>query len=70
MPGPKVIAPFVGSPDNGYVNPYYFVDDYPLLNENIGSLDPDRTYKLGFTIGCFIVTKIYLNDDFFGVYFF
>lgn len=65
-----VIAPFVRRPDNGYVNPYYFVDDYPLSNENIGSLDPDRTYKLGYTIGCFVVTKIYLSDDFFWCLFF
>ena len=65
-----VIAPFVRSPDNGYVNPCYFVDDYPLLNENIRSLDPDRTYKLGYTIGCFVVTKIYLGDDFLVFIFF
>ena len=28
----------------GYINPYYWVDDHPLLYGNIGSLDPS-TYK-------------------------
>ena len=26
---------------NGYINPYFFVDDHPLPQENNGSLDPD-----------------------------
>ena len=30
---------------NGYINPYYWVDDHPLLYENNGSLDPS-TYEL------------------------
>ena len=25
---------------NGYINPYYWVDDHPLLYGNNGSLDP------------------------------
>ena len=29
---------------NGYINPYYWVDDHPLLYGNNGSLDPS-TYK-------------------------
>ncbi len=29
-----------GNPDNGYINPYYWVDDHPLLYGNNGSLDP------------------------------
>ncbi len=29
---------------NGYINPYYWVDDHPLLYGNSGSLDPG-TYK-------------------------
>ena len=29
---------------NGYINPYYWVDDHPLLYGNNGSLDP-RTYE-------------------------
>ena len=30
----------VGFPTIGYINPYYWVDDHPLLYGNIGSLDP------------------------------
>ena len=29
---------------NGYINPYYWVDDHPLVYGNNGSLDPD-TYN-------------------------
>ena len=29
-----------GNPYNGYLNPYYWVDDYPLLYGKNGSLDP------------------------------
>ena len=28
------------NPYNGYINPYYWVDDHPLLYGNHGSLDP------------------------------
>ena len=35
-----VIPPLIGNPYNGYINPYYWVDDHPLLYGNIGSLDP------------------------------
>ena len=35
-----VIQPLIGNPYNGYINPYYWVDDHPLLYLNIGSLDP------------------------------
>ena len=31
---------FNRNPYNGYMNPYYWVDDYPLLYGNNGSLDP------------------------------
>ena len=37
-----VIPPLIGNPYNGYVNPYYWVDDHPLLyiyGNNV-SLDP------------------------------
>ena len=34
-----VIPPLIGSPYNGYINPYYWVDDHPLLYGNHGSLD-------------------------------
>ena len=26
-----VIQPLIGNPYNGYINPYYWVDDHPLL---------------------------------------
>ena len=37
-----VIQPLIGNPNpyNGYINPYYWVDDHPLLYGNNGSLDP------------------------------
>ena len=35
-----VIPPVIENPYNGYVNPYYWVDDHPLLYGNNGSLDP------------------------------
>ena len=40
-----VIPPLIGNPYNGYINPYYSVDDHPLLYGNNGSLDPS-TYGL------------------------
>ena len=33
-------TPLIGNPYNGYINPYYWVDDHPLLYGNNGSLDP------------------------------
>ena len=41
-----VIQPLIGNPYNGYINPYYWVDDHPLLYGNIGSLDPSTYYRL------------------------
>ena len=36
-----VIQPLIGNPHNGYINPYYWVDDHPLLyGINNGGLDP------------------------------
>ena len=35
-----VIQPLIGNPYNGYINPYDWVDDHPLLYGNNGSLDP------------------------------
>ena len=35
-----VIPPFIGNPYNGYINPYYWVDDHPSLYGNNWSLDP------------------------------
>ena len=40
-----VIQPLIGNPYNGHINPYYWVDDHPLLYGNNGSLDPS-TYVL------------------------
>ena len=34
------LQPLIGNPCNGYVNPYYWVDDHPLLYGNNVSLDP------------------------------
>ena len=36
---------FNRNPYNGYISPYYWVDDHPLLYGNIGSLDPS-TYEV------------------------
>ena len=34
------MQPLIGNLYNGYINPYYWVDDHPLLYGNNGSLDP------------------------------
>ena len=34
------LQPLIGNPYNGYINPYYWVDDHLLLYGNNGSLDP------------------------------
>ena len=34
------LPPLIGNPYNGYINPYYWVDDHPLLYGDNGSLDP------------------------------
>ena len=52
VPGSKlvvlgmVIPPLVGNSHSGYINPYYWIDDHPLLHGNNGSLDPS-TYQSG-----------------------
>ena len=53
-PGSKVLVlgmgdlqPLIGNPYNGYINPYYWVDDHPLLYGNNGSLDPSTNDALG-----------------------
>ena len=38
---------FNRNPYNGYINPYYWVDDHPLLYGNNGSLDPGTCDLLG-----------------------
>ena len=51
VPGSKVailgmvIPPLIGNPYNGYINPYYWVDDHPLLYGNNGSLDPSTRVR-------------------------
>ena len=53
VPGSKllvlgmVIQPLIGNPYDGYINPYYKVDDHPLLYGNNGGLDPS-TYQVIF----------------------
>ena len=37
---------FNRNPYNGYINPYYWVDDHPLLYGNNGSLDPSTYIHL------------------------
>ena len=39
-----VIQPLIGNPYNGYINPYYWVDDHPLLYGNNVSLDPSTNH--------------------------
>ena len=38
---------FNRNPYNGYINPYYWVDDHPLLYGNNASLDPGTYVELG-----------------------
>ena len=40
-----VIQPLIGNPYNGYINPYYWVDDHPLLYGNNGSFFHPGTYE-------------------------
>ncbi len=37
---------FNGNPFNGYINPYYWVDNHPLLYGNNGSLDPGTNHYI------------------------
>ena len=39
------LPPLIGNPYNGYINPYYWVDDHPALYGNNGSLDPSTFSK-------------------------
>ena len=57
-PGSKLVVlgmaipPLIGNPYNGYINPYYWVDDHPPLYGNNGSLHPSTFAK----------NWMYLND--------
>ena len=50
VPGSKlpilglVIPPLIGNPYNGHINPYYWVDDHPLLKGNNGEFRPWHMY--------------------------
>ena len=63
VPGSKlvvlgmVIHPLIGNPYSGYINPYYWVDDHPLLYGNNGSWSPDRTFRSGAKIGKWMFLK-------------
>ena len=37
----------IRNPYNGYINPYYWVDDHPLLYGNNGILDPSTYIQEG-----------------------
>ncbi len=40
-----VIPPLIGNPYNGYINPYYWVDEFiPYYMEIMGVDRPDRTF--------------------------
>ena len=52
------IPPLIGNPYNGYINPYYWVDDHPLLYGNNGSLDPS-TFVVFKCVGCFVTQHAY-----------
>ena len=43
--GDKLIPPLIGNPYNGYITPYYWVDEFiPYYMEIMGVDRPDRTY--------------------------
>ena len=49
---------FNRNPYNGYINPYYWVDDHPLLYGNNGSLDPSTHEDLKQETGTAVATII------------
>ena len=63
VPGSKlhilgmVIRPLIGNPYNGYINPYYWVDDHPLSYGNNGSLDPGTYIYIANHLRCFFETQ-------------
>ena len=42
---------FNTNPYNGYINPYYWVDDHPRSKGNNGSLDPGTCGNPSFSLG-------------------
>ena len=53
---------FNRNPYNGYINPYYWVDDHPLLYGNNRGLDPD-TYR-GLPSYIMLINIIYIYRDY------
>ena len=56
-----VIPPFNRNPYNGYINPYYWVDDHPLLYGNNGSLDPGTYWPFKKKCSESLSNRFYLN---------
>ena len=59
------IPPLIGNPYNGYINPYYWVDDHPLLYGNNGSLDPSTNGVTTPPIGVKKPSETHLFSDIF-----
>ena len=61
-----VIPPLIGNPYTGYINPYNWVDDHPLLYGNNGSLDPGTYVQ---QIPTVFLTRVHFpTDDHCGMY--
>ena len=58
-----VIPPFNRNPYNGYINPYYWVDDHPLLYGNNGSLEA-HIVKLNVSFAVFLKAQKLQKLDF------
>ena len=52
------LQPLIGNPYNGYINPYYWVDDHPLLYGNNGSLDPSTYTDILFAVSQYTLKNI------------
>ena len=70
MLGDGRAPPLIGNPYNGYINPYYWLDDHPLLCGNHGSLDPGTYEETSKNKHMANVTHVFLNaflaKDFLG----
>ena len=55
---------FNRNPYNRYINPYYWVDDHPLLDGNNGSLDPGTFVFFSDFLDCFVMGEF--GSWFFG----
>ena len=56
------LPPLIGNPYNGYINPYYWVDDHPLLYGNNGSLDPGTHRSTKNRMTKYIVVRGFLQE--------